>query len=74
MEWITKTVLILGCRSSFTEIKNGLKKCKELGKIPATMGIDTWGVDYVLLDEKNQILGDTVGYRDSRTNGMDEKV
>ena len=58
----------------FTEIKNGLKKCKELGKIPATMGIDTWGVDYVLLDEKNQILGDTVGYRDSRTNGMDEKV
>lgn len=58
----------------FTEIKNGLKKCKELGKIPAIMGIDTWGVDYVLLDEKNQILGDTVGYRDSRTNGMDEKV
>lgn len=51
-----------------------MKKCKELGKIPATMGIDTWGVDYVLLDEKNQILGDTVGYRDSRTNGMDEKV
>ena len=49
----------------FTEIKNGLKKCKELGKIPATMGIDTWGVDYVLLDEKDQILGDTVGYRDS---------
>ena len=38
------------------------------------MGIDTWGVDYVLLDEKDQILGDTVGYRDSRTNGMDEKV
>ena len=58
----------------FTEIKNGLKKCKELGKIPATMGIDTWGVDYVLLNEKDQILGDTVGYRDSRTNGMDEKV
>ena len=58
----------------FTEIKNGLKKCKELGKIPATMGIDTWGVDYVLLDEKDQIFGDTVGYRDSRTNGMDEKV
>ena len=32
----------------FNEIKAGLKKCKELGKIPATMGIDTWGVDYVL--------------------------
>ena len=58
----------------FTEIKNGLKKCKELGKIPVSMGIDTWGVDYVLLDKDDKILGDTVGYRDSRTNGMDEKV
>ena len=58
----------------FTEIKNGLKKCKEIGKIPVTMGIDTWGVDFVLLDRDDQILGDTVGYRDSRTEGMDEKV
>ena len=57
-----------------TEIKNGLKKCKEIGKIPVTMGIDTWGVDYVLLDKDDNILGDTVGYRDSRTEGMDEKV
>ena len=58
----------------FTEIKNGLKKCKELGKIPVSMAIDTWGVDYVLLDKDDRILGDTVGYRDSRTEGMDEKV
>ena len=58
----------------FTEIKNGLKKCKEIGKIPVSMGIDTWGVDYVLLDKDDKILGDTVGYRDSRTEGMDEKV
>lgn len=58
----------------FTEIKTGLKKCKELGKIPVSMGIDTWGVDYVLLDKDDKILGETVGYRDSRTNGMDEKV
>lgn len=58
----------------FTEIKNGLKKCKEVGKVPVSMSIDTWGVDYVLLDENDNILGDTVGYRDSRTNGMDEKV
>ena len=57
-----------------TEIKNGLKKCKEIGKIPVSMGIDTWGVDYVLLDKDVNILGDTVGYRDSRTEGMDEKV
>ena len=57
-----------------TEIKNGLKKCKEIGKIPVSMGIDTWGVDYVLLDKDDNILGDTVGYRDSRTEGMDEEV
>ena len=43
----------------FTEIKNGLKVCKELGKIPVSMAIDTWAVDYVLLDENDKILGDT---------------
>ena len=58
----------------FQEILNGMKKCKELGKIPVSMGIDTWGVDYVLLDENEQVLGNTVGYRDRRTTGMDEKV
>ena len=57
-----------------TEIKNGVKKCKQIGKIPVSMGIETWGVDYVLLDKDDNILGDTVGYRDSRTEGMDEKV
>ncbi|WFR55183.1 rhamnulokinase [Anaerocolumna sp. AGMB13025] len=58
----------------FGEIVNGLKKCREIGKIPTSMGIDTWAVDFVLLDSKNQILGNTVGYRDKRTNGMDKKV
>lgn len=58
----------------YREILNGMKRCKELGKIPVSMGIDTWGVDFVLLDEKERILGNPVGYRDKRTNGMDEKV
>ena len=58
----------------FAEIKNGLKKCKELGKIPVSMAIDTWGVDFVLLDKDCQVLGDTVGYRDSRTEGMEKLV
>ncbi|NCC42468.1 MAG: rhamnulokinase [Clostridia bacterium] len=58
----------------FKEIIAGMKKCKERGTIPVSMGIDTWGVDFVLLDEKEQILGNTVGYRDKRTQGMDEKV
>ena len=42
--------------------------------IPQTVAIDTWGVDYVLLDKDDKILGKTYGYRDSRTNGMDEEV
>ncbi len=58
----------------YAEILNGLKKCKEQGKIPVSMGIDTWGVDFVLLDQKGEVIGDTVAYRDSRTNGMDEPV
>lgn len=36
----------------FGEIVAGMKKCKELGKLPVSMAIDTWAVDYVLLDEK----------------------
>lgn len=61
-------------RRLFQEIKNGMKACKEAGKIPVSMGIDTWGVDYVLLDEKGRQLGPCYAYRDSRTDGMDEKV
>mgnify|MGYP002775045384 FL=1 len=38
------------------------------------MSIDTWAVDYVLLDENDQVLGDSYGYRDHRTDGMDEVV
>lgn len=58
----------------FSNIKAGLKKCGEMGKIPVSMGVDTWGVDFVLLDGEDNIIGNTVGYRDSRTNGMDEVV
>lgn len=58
----------------FEEIKRGMKKCRALGKAPVSMGIDTWGVDFVLLDKKNKVLGNTVGYRDARTAGMDAKV
>ncbi|MBE5875935.1 MAG: rhamnulokinase [Lachnospiraceae bacterium] len=58
----------------FREIKEGMRKCAELGKIPVSVGIDTWAVDFVLLDEEDKVIGNTVGYRDSRTQGMDEKV
>lgn len=58
----------------FSHIKAGMKKCSELGKIPTSMGIDTWGVDFVLLDKDDKMLGYAVGYRDGRTQGMDEQV
>ena len=55
-------------------VLKGMAACKAAGKIPVSMGIDTWGVDYVLLDQAGQVLGDTVAYRDSRTQGMDAKL
>jgi rhamnulokinase len=58
----------------FIEIKNGLKKCHELGIKPDSIGIDTWAVDFVLLDEKDQPLTEAVSYRDPRTDGMMEQV
>ena len=58
----------------FEEILTGMKKCAEAGKIPESVGIDTWAVDYVLLDSLGARIGEAVGYRDSRTDGMDDKV
>lgn len=58
----------------FREVVNGMKKCKELGKIPVSVGIDTWAVDFVLLDKNNERLGNVVAYRDERTKGMDNLV
>ena len=52
----------------------GMKKCAEIGKIPSYMGIDTWGVDYVLLDKNGDVIGDAVGYRDSRNAAAMEDV
>lgn len=58
----------------FDEIINGMRKCRESGKIPHSMGIDTWGVDYVLLDKEGMRIGPAYAYRDKRTDGMDEEV
>ena len=58
----------------FHEVVEGLHKCKELDRIPASVGIDTWGVDFVLLDAHGNVLGNTVAYRDGRTKGMDEEI
>lgn len=57
-----------------SEVKKGIAKCKEIGKIPCTVAIDTWGVDYVLLDESKQEILPAVSYRDSRTNRVINKL
>ncbi len=51
----------------FDEILNGMKKCRDMGKIPISMGIDTWGVDFVLIDKNGMRIGSAVSYRDERT-------
>ncbi len=58
----------------FAQIKIGMKKCGETGKIPVSVGIDTWGVDFVLLDKTGRRIGNAVAYRDGRTKGMDREV
>ena len=58
----------------FREIMTGMRKCRELGKPPVSVGVDTWGVDFVLLDPEGRIIGDTVSYRDQRTTGADRAV
>ncbi|MDR1444364.1 MAG: rhamnulokinase [Treponema sp.] len=51
----------------FTEIAAGIKRCVTLGKPPRYIGIDTWGVDYVLVDKGLKALEPAYSYRDLRT-------
>ena len=48
----------------------GLAAAHEQGFSPTTIGIDTWAVDYVLLNENDERVGECVGYRDARTEGI----
>lgn len=57
-----------------SEILCGMKKCSEAGKIPYSMGIDTWGVDYALLDKSGSLLDKVYAYRDHRTDSTDIKL
>lgn len=52
----------------------GLEKIKKRGIEKATLGIDTWAVDYCLLDGEGQLLAQPVAYRDHRTDGVMEAV
>ena len=51
-------------------VRLGIEKAGEFDSI----GFDTWGVDFGLLDENGELLGDPVHYRDGRTGGMVEKA
>ena len=55
----------------FHEIKQGMTKAHLAGPF-ASVGIDTWGVDFGLLDERGNLLENPVHYRDARTAGMVE--
>jgi rhamnulokinase len=52
----------------------GLSAAYQRGLTPSTVGIDTWGVDFVLLDGHDRRVGDVVGYRDSRTEDVREEL
>ncbi len=54
----------------FGEIKKALALCEDYESI----GIDTWGVDFGLIDKESNIIKQPVNYRDPRTKGMLEKV
>ena len=58
----------------FEHVVAGIKECVTSCGVPRSLAIDTWGVDFVLLDENNGIIGDSVAYRDSRTAEMDAAV
>ncbi|EFW05842.1 rhamnulokinase [Coprobacillus cateniformis] len=50
----------------FQHIQIGIKECVKQNKIPKTLGIDTWAVDYVLLDNQGKLVDKTYAYRDYR--------
>jgi len=59
----------------FDEIKRGLRLAAEKhGPDIVSMGIDTWAIDYGLLDDEDQLLGNPFAYRDVRTQGVMEQV
>lgn len=59
--------------SIFKSIKNAISKAGDEYSIDS-LAIDTWGVDYGLLDKRGRLIENPVHYRDTRTRGMLEKI
>lgn len=59
----------------WTEIRNGLREAAQVTRGSAvSVGVDTWGVDFVLMNRNDELLGQPWNYRDSRTQGMLQKA
>ena len=56
------------------EILRGITMALEVATVsPSSVGVDSWGVDYVLLDAHDELVETAVAYRDKRTLGMQEQ-
>lgn len=58
----------------FQDMKDGLKQAVAKGYDIRSIGIDTWGVDFGLIDKDGNLLGNPICYRDAYTDGMPERV
>jgi rhamnulokinase len=58
----------------WSEIQNGLRAAKSRAANIKSVGVDTWGVDFVLMNRNDELLGQPWNYRDSRTDGMQQKA
>lgn len=56
------------------ETLTGLRKARQLAGSLDSIGVDTWGVDYALLDARGFLQGNPFQYRDHRTDGAMEQV
>lgn len=66
--------LVWDIEGLLASVKAGIAECKRLGKIPKTVAIDTWGVDYVLIDGEGREIWPCVSYRDGRTEAASKEV